>query len=146
MFISKFAFYNNLNLFKMNFLTIKFLLAMTFSQFFFGANVQEGGGYQNLMALEFEKLLKETPDAVLIDVRTASEFEYGYIPKAQNIDWLSGAFHQAVPNFDPSKSYFLYCRSGNRSGQAANVLAGKGFKKVYNLMGGIGTWSGAMIR
>ncbi len=130
----------------MNFLTIKFLLAMTFSSFLFGTSQEEGGGYQNLMALEFEKLLKETPDAILIDVRTASEFNAGHIPNAKNIDWLSGAFQAAVPSFDPTKTYFLYCRSGNRSGQAANVLATKGFKKVYNMMGGIGAWSGMMTR
>ena len=39
---------------------------------------------------------------------------------------------EAIAGLDPSKSYYLYCRSGNRSGQAAKLLRDKGFESVFN--------------
>jgi phage shock protein E len=71
----------------------------------------------------------------LIDVRTATEFEAGYIANAQNIDFLSGEFAETIPSLDKSKTYYLYCRSGGRSGKSAELLLAAGFTKVYNIGG-----------
>ena len=71
----------------------------------------------------------------LIDVRTLSEFEAGHIATAQNIDFLSGEFEASLPNFDREKTYYLYCRSGTRSGKSAELLLAAGFTKVYNVGG-----------
>jgi rhodanese-related sulfurtransferase len=52
---------------------------------------------------------------------------------AKQIDWLAGAWtDEAVAGLDPSRTYYLYCRSGNRSGQAAKLLRAKGFDSVFN--------------
>jgi rhodanese-related sulfurtransferase len=117
---------------------------MNFFQKLFG-----GGGtptYKNINGAEFEKLLAQTPDAVVIDVRTISEFKTGHIPKSKNIDWMSGEFSRKIATLDKNKTYFLYCRSGNRSGQAAKALGNNGFEKIFNLSGGIGHWSGKIER
>lgn len=95
--------------------------------------------YENLDGLSFKGKFKTTQGAVLIDVRTAGECSEGTIQGAKNIDFLSSSFKDQFLKLDKSKAYFLFCRSGNRSGQACNILSKEGYK-VYNLEGGIGAW------
>ena len=71
----------------------------------------------------------------LIDVRTEAEFQAGYIENAKNIDFLSGKFEAEIPNLDKQKTYYLYCKSGGRSGKSAELLVAAGFTKVYNVGG-----------
>ena len=54
----------------------------------------------------------------------------GNLERAQA--WQQPWTEEAVQSFDPAKSYYLYCRSGNRSGQAAKLLRAKGFDSVFN--------------
>jgi rhodanese-related sulfurtransferase len=103
-------------------------------------------GYDNVSSTKFESLIKETKDAILIDVRTSGEFSSGHIPNALNYDVMSGAFQKKLASFDKNKTFLVYCRSGNRSGQAAKILATNGFTKIYNLSGGVGAWSGKLVR
>ena len=51
----------------------------------------------------------------------------------------------AAQALDKSKSYFIYCRSGARSGQACQLLNQMGIKATYNLDGGILSWNGDVI-
>lgn len=75
---------------------------------------------------------------VLLDVRTPEEFATGHIPGAVNISVETLASHlDEVPTDQP---VVVYCRSGNRSAQAADILTSAGYKSVYDL-GGILTWS-----
>ena len=87
-----------------------------------------------------KKLLQEQPDAVVLDVRTPMEVSQGKIPGAQTLDIMDRQFMNKVEALDKDKPYALYCRSGNRSAQACNYMAGRGFTKLYNLSGGIGNW------
>lgn len=87
----------------------------------------------------FKKEYQATKDAVLLDVRTAMEYQSGSLPKAANIDFMSLSFKKNVAGLDKSKTYFLFCRSGNRSAQACNTMRSMGFD-VRNLMGGVGAW------
>lgn len=95
--------------------------------------------YENLDGLKFKEKFTGTAGAVLVDVRTAGEFSSGTIKGAKNIDFMSPSFKEQFLKLDKNKEYFLFCRSGNRSGQACNILAKEGYK-VYNLDGGIGSW------
>jgi rhodanese-related sulfurtransferase len=95
--------------------------------------------YENLSGEEFKSLFEATPGAVLLDVRTKGEFQSGTIKGAKNVDLMSPNFNEQIEKLDKSKTYFLFCRSGNRSGQACNIMASKDLK-VYNLAGGIGAW------
>ena len=79
-------------------------------------------------------------DAVLIDVRTAGEFQSGKIKGARNIDMMGPGFMGHIQNLPKDKKYYLYCRSGNRSGQACEVMADMGFESTFNLAGGIMSW------
>jgi len=72
------------------------------------------------------------PDCVIIDCRTSGEVAGGTVSGALVRDWMGGEFQAKSGELDPSKTYYLYCRSGNRSGQAAAFLKSQGFAKVYN--------------
>lgn len=95
--------------------------------------------YENLDGLKFKEKFTGTSGAVLVDVRTSGEFSSGTIKGAKNIDFMSSSFKEQFLKLDKNKEYFLFCRSGNRSGQACNILSKEGYK-VYNLDGGVGAW------
>ena len=99
----------------------------------------ETKAYRSLNGTEFKEEYSKSKQPVLIDVRTAAEFASGSISNAKNIDVLSLDFKNQLNSLDMEKEYFLFCRSGNRSGQACSMMAAQGFK-VYNLKGGIGAW------
>jgi phage shock protein E len=83
------------------------------------------------------------PKIILLDVRTPGEFAAGHLANAINIDFQSGYFEEEVAKLDKSASYAIYCRSGNRSGQAVKVMADLGFTDMYDMDGGVIDWAGA---
>lgn len=95
--------------------------------------------YEDLGGNEFKTKYTSTTGAVLLDVRSPGEFKGGNIKGARNLDVMSPSFSSQIANLDKSKEYFLYCRSGNRSGNACAMMAKNGFK-TYNLKRGIGDW------
>lgn len=96
--------------------------------------------YEDLSGTAFKNAyLMNKENAVLLDVRTPAEFMSGTIPGAKNLDIMSYDFHEAISKLDKSKTYFVFCRSGNRSAQACSMMSKLGFK-AYNLAGGIGAW------
>ena len=66
-------------------------------------------------------------DTVIIDVRTPAEFASGHLDRAVNIDVQSPDFAAQIMELDPNGEYFVYCRSGNRSGQAIAQMNQMGF-------------------
>jgi rhodanese-related sulfurtransferase len=97
-------------------------------------------GATNMNVSEFSKKITES-GVVILDVRTPGEFAEGYIEGAQNIDFQSGNFENEIAALDKNVTYAVYCRSGNRSGQAAKIMHDAGFHDVYNLDGGVIDWT-----
>ncbi|MBC8753640.1 rhodanese-like domain-containing protein [Kordia sp. YSTF-M3] len=98
----------------------------------------------DLSQQEWQEQLANDTNAVLLDVRTQDEVDEGHIPNALHIDiFLGQGFIDEVKKLDPSKNYYIYCRSGGRSGQACAVMNSIGFENTYNLMGGFSEWEGA---
>jgi rhodanese-related sulfurtransferase len=97
-------------------------------------------GATNMNVSEFSKKITES-GVVILDVRTPGEFAEGYIEGAQNIDFQSGNFENEIAALDKNVTYAVYCRSGNRSGQAAKIMHDAGFHEVYNLDGGVIDWA-----
>ncbi len=95
--------------------------------------------YEDLNGSKFKEKYKNTEGAILVDVRTLGEFKGGSINGAKHIDFMSFNFKSEFSKLDKDKEYFLFCRSGNRSGQACSILAKEGYR-VYNLGRGIGDW------
>ncbi len=77
---------------------------------------------------------------VIIDIRTKPEYDSGHIENAVMIDFYSKNFYEEISKLDKSKTYFVYCRSGNRSGKSLKQFKNAGFTQVYDLKGGINAW------
>ena len=84
---------------------------------------------------QVQEMMNENP-GVVIDVRTRKEYQDGHLKEADyQFDLLSGEFEEKLSSLDKDNTYYLYCRTGNRSGKAANLMKERGFDKVYNIGG-----------
>ena len=103
-----------------------------FAQLFGGA----GGNRNNLSAAEYKSRYVETKTAhLLVDVRSPQEFAEGHIAGAKNIPLQE--FQQRMKQIPQNQPIMLYCRSGNRSGMALQMMQSAGYEEVFNV-GGIG--------
>lgn len=95
---------------------------------------------KTVSADDFAQIIK-SDSVILVDVRTADEYNAGHIDGARNIDVLKDDFNNiATTSLPKDKEIAVYCRSGKRSMKAANILAKDGFK-VINLKGGWLEWT-----
>lgn len=74
------------------------------------------------------------PDTVVIDVRTPQEYAEGHLAGARNVP-LAGDFEAAVERLPRDERYVLYCRTGSRSRQAAQLMEQLGFTDVLEAGG-----------
>lgn len=88
---------------------------------------------------------RETPGSVMIDVRTPEEYHDGHIEGALCLPLVSIPSTAPMRLPDKSAAIFAYCLSGARSAQAVRELGRQGYTNVFN-MGGIGRWSGPLVR
>ena len=65
--------------------------------------------------------------AAVIDVRTPEETSMGYLEGAQLFDIQNPGFMGNLATLDPAADYYVYCRSGNRAGQAIEIMQQSGF-------------------
>jgi rhodanese-related sulfurtransferase len=65
--------------------------------------------------------------AAVIDVRTPEETSLGYLEGAQLFDIQNPSFMGNLATLDPAADYYVYCRSGNRAGQAIEIMQQSGF-------------------
>lgn len=97
---------------------------------------------EDLAPREFKAQL-EAQKGLVLDVRTPAEVARGKLAGASVIDLNGGKFEQKVSLIARDKPVFVYCARGGRSAQAVELMTKLGFKKVYNLSGGVGAWSAA---
>ena len=121
------------------FLCMKKYLVLLFGvMFFFGCKAQNS--VKVLTAEEFAAAVKADKKAVVLDVRRPDEFAAGHIEGAVLLNFLDTvAFNAGVEKLDKSKTYYIYCRSGRRSNNAAVILQKKGLT-VFDLGGGFLSW------
>lgn len=107
----------------------------------FTASCKEKAKYSNITMIDSEemKTVLKNKEAQLVDVRTVKEFNENYIEGAENIVFDED-FDQKLEGLQKDKPVIVYCRSGRRSAKCADILAKKGFKKIYDLKGGITQW------
>jgi phage shock protein E len=86
------------------------------------------------------EIIATEPSAVVLDIRTPDEFAQGTIEGAVNIDFYDTAFADQLDSLDKDAHYVVFCRSGNRSGQAMGTFADLGFTDVTEIDGGIVNW------
>lgn len=78
-----------------------------------------------------EKIDMSSVTAV-IDVRTPGEYTEGHLEGAANVDWQSDNFMEIFSQLPTTGTYVIYCKSGNRAGQAQKALEAEGFTNVIN--------------
>ena len=108
--------------------------------------LQEAIVSKNVSAKEFQDLIKDKANAIILDVRTPNEVAQGIIKNAEKIDFYDKNFQAELDKLDKSKPVLIYCRSGRRSGIAMSTMRELGFSEVYNLQGGIIEWSEAGLK
>ena len=89
------------------------------------------------------KTFKELVDAgkgIILDVRTPEEVSEGFINNASTINLYDDDFNAKINLIQKDKQIYVYCKSGGRSSEAAELLKKNGFSKIYNLNGGISEW------
>ncbi len=101
--------------------------------------VPDSAKYKSLEPYDFHLRYLMTDSAILLDVREPFEFKRNRIRDAINIP-SSGNLEKAADTLNTELSYFLYCSTDYRSRSAAEALYEKGFRKLYNLEGGIVAW------
>ena len=101
---------------------------------------------KNITQEEWKSLTEKDKSAVIIDSRSPEECEMGIIENALMINIMDTVdFNEKAANLDPSKNYYVYCRSGVRSIKACNVLESLGLNTTFNLLGGIVEWNGKTV-
>jgi len=97
------------------------------------------GAITNMNVKDFAAKTQEA-GVVVLDVRTPGEFGQGHIQGATNIDVEASTFDSEIAKLDKTKTYAVYCHSGNRSGIATQAMAKAGFKHLFNLENGLSDW------
>ena len=89
--------------------------------------------------------LSDTGEYIILDVRTPEECAQGIVAGAYQINFLDQpTFALEIEKLDKEKKYLIYCRSGNRSGQACTMMDAIGFDSTSNLVGGMLEWTGPL--
>ena len=124
---------------------MKKILILALSLFLAGCMVSKtseiSSSYKTISSTEAQQMIEDNKDVLILDVRTAAEYESGHIPNAVNLsneDIQAGKVDRLK---DKSQLIMVYCRSGNRSRQAAQKLAELGYTNVVDF-GGIQSWQG----
>lgn len=87
-------------------------------------------------------------NAVILDVRTAVEYDMSHISGAANLDVQSESFRELAAALDADKTYIVHCTKNpvdGRSSRALQVLEELGFTKLYSLEGGYVAWKEAEL-
>lgn len=96
-------------------------------------------------AYELVQKNKGNPNFAILDIRTQTEFEEGYVEGAVLIDYYLPNFEDELKKLDRSKAYLVYCRTARRSDDAVHTMKRMGFREVYNMVGGIVGWKAAKL-
>ena len=100
--------------------------------------------YRQVTAEEAANMMQSETDYIILDVRTAQEYASGHIPGAINIPNETIATENVQQLPDKEQLILVYCRSGNRSKQAAGKLVDLGYTNIVEF-GGINDWSGEIV-
>ena len=109
-----------------------------------GEDMFRPGAYTQISQEEAREMMDRDDGHVIVDVRRQDEYDAGHIPGAILIpnESIGCDSPEALPDYD--QIILIYCRTGNRSKQAAQKLADMGYTNIYEF-GGISTWTGEIV-
>lgn len=93
---------------------------------------------KNVSVDDVSNMLKDRNKYFLLDVRTQAEYDEGLIENSVLIP--VSELESRLSEIPADKPVIVYCRSGSRSAQAAEILVKNNFNPVYNMLGGITEW------
>ena len=79
----------------------------------------------------------------ILDLRTDEEVVEGKVPGAEQLDFYSDDFESQLKKLNKQATYYIYCRSGGRSGKTLDKMKELGFEQVYDMQGGMNAWKAA---
>ena len=133
---------------KLLYFAIPIVLVFVGSRFYRSNSIPENAvgkaTYCNISANEYKEA--DTREAVIIDVRTQREYDYGHLENAIVIDVYQKSFRDQIAKLDKNGTYYVYCKTGIRSRSAVNYMLESGFTKVCDLEGGINYLSRAGVK
>lgn len=99
--------------------------------------------YKLITDFQSDSLIKANranPGFYILDVRTPTEFNSGYLTHANNIDFRASGFSDKISNLDKNIIYLVYCKGGGRSLPTYNQMISLHFREVYMMTGGFDQW------
>ena len=122
---------------------MKYILILLTAMLLGGCAAQptEKASYRQITMEEAVTVMAQETDYIILDVRRADEFASGHIPGAINVANESIGTAEIPELPDKDRLILVYCRSGNRSKQAAQKLADLGYTNIVEF-GGILDWTG----
>lgn len=112
---------------------------LSFSKNQQGEQNNSGNSYESITQEEAKKIMDNESNIVILDVRTQEEYNEGHIKNATLIPLAEIEGRAENELKDKSQIILVYCRSGNRSKQASQILADKGYTNIKEF-GGITSW------
>jgi len=112
---------------------------------FLGATAPLAAGtrFQEVTVSQARELIQQRArdaEFVILDVRTPEEFAQGHLSGALNVNLMAPEFERRLGALDKAKTYLVYCRTGNRSEKAIQIMGRLGFRSVYHMSEGIVGW------
>ena len=109
-----------------------------------GCASEEKAAWRRISQEEAKEMMAREDGHIIVDVRRQDEYDSGHIPGAILIpnESIGTEMPEELPDRD--QIILIYCRSGNRSKQAAQKLADMGYTNICEF-GGINTWTGETV-
>lgn len=122
----------------------KILAALCLALLLAGCTSLDSAGYTQVSSEKAAQLMEDYDDEIVLDVRTPEEYAEAHIPGAINVPNEEIGEEPIAELPDKDQLILVYCRSGNRSKQAAQKLADQGYTNVVEF-GGINDWHGETV-
>lgn len=143
---------NNINFTTMNrlFVCLIFFACFAVDESFANADGQKGINSDTIFANISVTQARDTitahaddPWFVILDVRTPSEYSTKHLEEGVNMDYYASTFATALATLNRGKTYLIHCAGGSRSALVYTMMQNLHFARVYNMLGGINSWSSA---
>ncbi len=120
-----------------------FLLLTLLAAAFIATEASAGGGFGRIDGARLQALVNDGTGTVIVDVREPRLYARGHIPGAINIPY-DGAHERVLTELSPKDRIVFVCHGGPMGDELAGLLVENGYERVYNLIGGMRGWNGAL--
>ncbi|TVR87385.1 MAG: rhodanese-like domain-containing protein [Saprospirales bacterium] len=131
-------------------MSTQYVILAVIALMFFGWKAYAAGyigpnlpGTQHIDVNQAKEIIENGVDVQILDVRTPREWNSGVVQNSILINLYDREFEEKVSQLSKDKPVVIICRSGNRSNSAMRAMANMGFTDIYNVRGGINSWSRA---